>query len=171
MSIAHANRDDEVIDLVEVLREVVAAVDKFEEAENLAVVPGEIGMKVDKLLKNYPTFMRKQKFWTFGYNAFVMGGTTQYRLVVELDVSAVVDIGKGFKAMVGMLPNGTQLYADPASGAICGDNLATVMEDVTAGDEKDMRKQLKEMLVASKNVREELVSPEDFVKRTKNAKS
>ena len=80
--------------------------------------------------------------WVTGYNAFVMGGSTNYIFGAELK-ALPVSLGKGFKGLVVTSPNGTVRVAEFETGAIVGDSVEQVKQDIREGDKALMLNQVK----------------------------
>lgn len=73
------------------------------------------------------------KIWTVGKAPpFQMGGYPQFPLVTEITegIEGPFEIGKGFTAFVITAPNGRTFVAEATSGAIVGDTLTMVRNDM-----------------------------------------
>lgn len=87
--------------------------------------------------------MRKL-FWTIKYHPFVMGGRTHRATGCEIPCIGPYALGEGYEAYVGMTPKGNVMIAEKTTGAIVGDSIAQVREDIVKGDPEVMAKQVSE---------------------------
>jgi hypothetical protein len=82
------------------------------------------------------------KIYTRLYTPFMMGGKTIRYISCEWNVTGPHDIGKGFQAYIAIAPSGKPFIVEATTGAIIGDTLQGVREDVAAGTTDVMAKQV-----------------------------
>ena len=97
--------------------------------------------------------------WTTRNNPFSLGKKIDYVGCV-LNCKGPFDLGKGYKGWVAIAPNGKKFVAEHETGAIIGNSLKQVKDDIAAGDEEVIREQMVEAL---KNLqRVQIVSTDQF---------
>lgn len=101
--------------------------------------------------------------FTLGYRPWIMGGSVNYYLAAKVRVTGPHKLGKGFYGYLATGPNGKTKVADATSGAIIGDTLEEVRNDVaTAPSIKGMKEQIKEAVAMTKDIYRFEVHPKEF---------
>jgi hypothetical protein len=80
--------------------------------------------------------------WTYVYNPFVMGGNTHRAKGFEFEGVERVELGKGYYGYTLQSPNGKSIVVEEHSGAIIGNSLEDVRNDIDQGDSEVMKKQV-----------------------------
>lgn len=81
--------------------------------------------------------------WTWGYSAFTMGGTTQYRIVAELPI---LETREHRGVTLARVQVGTSsVIAETSSGAICGHDMDSVCADMAEMSDADVLALVAEM--------------------------
>ena len=85
----------------------------------------------------------KHAFWTMCYSPFVMGGDCWSAIIAEVECSEEVDLGRGIKGRVAVSPLDFKVYiCESETGAIIGNEMTAVLEDIRVADEAVMAKQM-----------------------------
>jgi hypothetical protein len=113
-----------------------------------------------------------KEIWTYGYNAWVMGGDTHYILMCEVECSDPIDLGKGYRGHIVFFPSWIPgiCVIESETGAIIGDSIPEVIEDIKAGDDEVMKRQIEKSKLDLKNMRIQRVTEEEFWSRMANRK-
>lgn len=101
-----------------------------------------------------------KRIWTWGYRPFIMGGRCNYVLACDWECDGPHDLGGGYTGWVATAPNGVTRVVEDKSGAIVGDSLSAVRQDIKDGDPKVMNQQLEEAIAQAKEA--EVKSAEHF---------
>lgn len=101
-----------------------------------------------------------KRIWTIGYRPFVMGGSVHYNMACDIKCDGPFDLGDKYKGYLAIAPNGKTFVAEYKSGAIVGDTIENVKNDILTGDKEMMEKQVKDAIESSKKV--EVVSEDYF---------
>lgn len=102
--------------------------------------------------------------WTNAYSPWIMGGNVNAPIGVKAEVGEPIKTPKGFKLYEIMSPNRKiTVIAEATTGAIVGNSVEQVKEDIRIGDRKIMRNQIKEAEKKLKTVR--VVSEQEFWSR------
>lgn len=80
--------------------------------------------------------------WTQAYRPFRMGGDVNQPIGVDVEVTEPIDVGCGMSVYAVVAPDGRMAIAEATSGAIVGQSLAQVRQDVAAGDPEVMAEQV-----------------------------
>ena len=87
----------------------------------------------------------KHAFWTMCYSPFVMGGDCWSAIIAEVECSEEVDLGRGIKGRVAVSPLDFKVYiCESETGAIIGNEMTAVLEDIRVADEAVMAKQMED---------------------------
>lgn len=101
------------------------------------------------------------KAWTLVYNAFVMGSNVWQPKGFEFeDAAERVELGKGFFGYVLQSPAGKTIIVEERSGAIVGNSLDTVRNDIAGSKGKVMEDQV----VDACKVQVQIIGEEEFWK-------
>lgn len=101
----------------------------------------------------------KLTIWTYFKTPFAFG--SQGRLTgCEVYVVEKLDLGHGYFGYRVPMPNGGDVICEGLSGAIVGNSLDMVREDIRSGDNGMMRRQVEEACQKRKQV--EIIDPEEF---------
>ena len=100
------------------------------------------------------------KVWTKQYRPFVMGGDVRRNIRCDLPAEGPHDLGQDYLGYIVTSPGGRTFVAEKNSGAIIGDTLEAVRQDIREGDPALMARQVEEATKA----RDEAVTvePEEF---------
>ncbi len=92
--------------------------------------------------------------WTQGYRPFICGGNVNAPIGAEFEVGELHDIGRGYKAY--LIPAGApgkpDLVAESTTGAVVGNSLKEVREDISKAKLSVMRKQIAQAKLQMKEV-------------------
>ena len=111
----------------------------------------------------------KHDIWTWCYSAFSMGGKPKRPMIAEMDCVEKYDLGKGYCGYSVINPNTkTSLIIESETGAIIGDNLETVKQDIAEADESIMKEQIKN--AKKRLVNAERITADEFWKRMQNVR-
>lgn len=80
--------------------------------------------------------------WTEGYRPWIMGGDVHAPLGVEMDGGEPIAVGHDIMVHEIKFSDGRTAIAEATTGAIVGDDLQTVRDDVSAADPAVMRQQV-----------------------------
>jgi len=84
----------------------------------------------------------KQKVWMPNYRPFILGGDCRAPIVVEIDVAGEYDLGLGYSGWLIISPNGKTFVAESETGAIVGNTITEVRQDIATADPEIIRKQI-----------------------------
>lgn len=82
--------------------------------------------------------------WIPRYRPFIMGGDVHAGIKAELQVVDTLDVGQGHKVHVVKAPNGVSFYVETECGAMMGNDLMMILEDVKQGDPEVMKGQIEQ---------------------------
>ena len=72
--------------------------------------------------------------WMRSYSPFAMGGDVHAPVGIKTKLDGPFDIGKGYSVYLAKSPDGLTVAIEPETGAVIGDSLEDVREDVSAPD-------------------------------------
>jgi hypothetical protein len=98
--------------------------------------------------------------WTYFYNPFVMGGSTWQPEGCELEKTERIDLGAGFFGYKYVSPKGKTIIVEEKSGAIIGNSVEEVKNDIANSVIKVMTKQVEDACQTVKTVK--VISQEKF---------
>ncbi len=100
--------------------------------------------------------------WTMGYFPFQMGGNVHRPMSTEVKASELHDTPKGIKLFTFLTPKGTLRVCEAETGAIVGNSLGEVMNDIATAKKSVMKAQVREAKLALRNVK--VMTPDEFFK-------
>jgi hypothetical protein len=107
--------------------------------------------------------------WTAAYSPFIMGGDVNAPMGTTVYVGEREDLGKGFFGHVVSSPlTGATYVVEATTGAIIGENLADVREDIEVGERDVMVKQVADAKTLVSRVR--MREPDEFWKAMAKAR-
>lgn len=80
--------------------------------------------------------------WTYFQNPFSVGGNTHQAKGFEFQGKKKVDLGKGYFGYGLKSPKGTTIIVESRSGAIIGNSIKMVKNDIQKGDFEVMKNQI-----------------------------
>jgi hypothetical protein len=89
-----------------------------------------------------------------------MGGDVRRPISCDVPVSGPFDLGKGYQGYLGVAPNGRTFVVESETGAIVGNTLENVIDDISQGDPDVMRRQIEKARETVKRAQE--MSQDDF---------
>jgi hypothetical protein len=95
----------------------------------------------------------KMIIWTYKYNPFQMDGRLSRPFGCNVEVGEPVELGKGYFGYEVKSPSGRTVVAEKSSGAIAGNSIEQVREDIAlCNNAQMMDEQIKQALINSKLV-------------------
>jgi hypothetical protein len=91
----------------------------------------------------------------------MMGGNVNQPIATEVDCSEEFDLGKGFKGVIAVSPNGKTYVVETTSGGIVGNSVDDVKADIASAS-NDLAEQVKGEIERGKTA--DLVKPDEFWK-------
>lgn len=82
--------------------------------------------------------------WTEAYRPWMLGGNPNAPVMTRVPCLGPYDLGKGYRGVVAVAPNGRTFVAESTSGGIVGSTLISVREDIRIGTDQVMFGQVEE---------------------------
>lgn len=100
--------------------------------------------------------------WTRGYSPFIMGGDVNAPVGCDMECTPV-KLGRGFNGLTVDTPKGNLIVAEMETGAIVGNSLEQVKEDIQHGNMDIMLQQIQDAKLLLPKARH--ISAEEFWSR------
>ena len=84
----------------------------------------------------------KKKVWITNYRPFIMGGDVNAPIMCEVEILGEYDLGKDYTGWLFVIPSGKTFVAESITGAIIGNTLEMVREDIAEGNPQVMEQQI-----------------------------
>jgi len=98
--------------------------------------------------------------WTYFRNPFILGGRVNQPTGCEIEVKEEQYLGQGYCGYEIITPKGNTIVVEKTSGAIIGDSINSVRNDITEGSPEVMKKQIEYACEELKSIK--LIDQDEF---------